>query len=554
MSTNLDDFIFRTEDIKEEELLDLYVESRLDRENINFIKTKSPLLLVGSRGTGKTMLFKIAEKELDDSFDDNKVLGVFVSFKKSIFLETVKDPLYFRQWMMAKILFALRRKIEKKGLVISEPGIFGRYFDIGITTQDDIFTKLKSFTKLLEKSSKKENLIIQQEIQQIFNYDSEDIEILNELDYFHALIEDLCQILNISRVVFLFDEACHNFIPAQQREFFTLFRDLRSSLISCKAAVYPGITSYGTFQQFHDATVRRVERDLHDVEFTPIMREIVKNQVSDDIYKKLEQNGELFDYLIYAASGNPRLLLKSIYLSSGKNFNTSSVNNTIKEFYRTNIWNEHTKLGEIYTGHKKLIDWSRNFIENVVLVDTNEKNQSRQLEGKKQQTIYFAIHRDSPEAVKHAIRILEYSGIVVIHTEGTKVRGEVFDRYQLNLGIVLSIDQTPTSVAKNLIQSLSVKLYTDYGMNSPHYQSVVDFSEEHINFNEVIDRVLQTSVNELDITYFQCQKIKQAGFDTLGDILDGNEEELQRADNIGPKRARRIWNVAYNATLEYFSG
>lgn len=554
MITNLDDYIFRTEDIKEDDVLDLYVDSKVDRENINFIKTKSPLLLVGSRGTGKTMLFKVAEKEMDDSFIENRVLGVFVSFKKSIFLETVKDPLYFRQWMMAKILFALRRKIETKGLVISEPGIFGRYFDIEITNQEDIFTRLKSFTKLLEKSSKKEDFDIKKAIQQIFKYDSEDIVILNELDYFHALIEDLCKMLNIERTIFLFDEACHNFIPSQQREFFTLFRDLRSSLISCKAAVYPGITSYGTFQQFHDATIKRVERDLHDSEFIPMMRDIVKNQVSEDMYQKLEQNGELFNQLIYAASGNPRLLLKSIYLSSAKSFNSTNVNNTIKDFYRIHIWNEHTKLGEVYSGHKRLIDWSRDFIENVVLSGTNEKNESRQLEGKKQQTIYFAIHRDAPEAVKHAIRILEYTGIVVIHTEGTKVRREIFDRYQLNLGIVLSTHQTPTTVAKNLIQNLSVKLYTDYGMNSPHYQDIVDFSEDDINFDEVIEKVLQTSVEELDISIYQCEKIKQACFDTLGDILNGNEEELQRAENIGPIRARRIWNSAYNATLEYFSG
>lgn len=83
------------------------------------------------------------------------------------------------------------------------------------------------------------------------------------------------------------------------------------------------------------------------------------------------------------------------------------MNNTIKEFYRTNIWNEHTKLGEIYNGHKKLVDWGRDFIEKVVLIDTNEKNESRIAEGRKQQTVYFAIHRDAPEVVKHAVRILE---------------------------------------------------------------------------------------------------------------------------------------------------
>lgn len=554
MSINIDDFIFRTEDIRDEDLLDLYVESKMDRENLNFIKTKAPLLLVGSRGTGKTMLLKVAEKEMDDAFQKEKVLGVFISFKKAIFLETVDDPQYFKQWMIAKILFAMTRKIEKKGLLLSHAGIFGRYFDVEEGQENNIFNKLQLFIRVLERSAKKRDFNYKEEIRQIFQQETEEIEVLNEVDYFHALIEDLCSELNIDRIVFLFDEACHNFIPSQQREFFTLFRDLRSPLISCKAAVYPGITSYGTFQQFHDATIRKVERDLQDPDFVSLMRDIVRNQVSDDVYKKLEQQGELFDYLIYAASGNPRLLLKSIYLSSSKNFNNTNVNNTIKEFYRTSIWNEHTKLGGIYSGHKKLVDWGRDFIEKVVLIDTYEKNESRIAEGRKQQTVYFAIHRDAPEVVKHAIRILEYSGIVSIETEGTRVRGEVFDRYQINIGIVLSTAQTPTTIAKFLIQGLSVKLYTDYGMNSPHYNNTPEFSEENINFNDVIERVLEIPISELDITDYQRDKIKAAGFDSLGDILNGDEEDLQRAEQIGPKRARKIWNVAYNATMEYFSG
>ena len=553
MNTN-EEFTFRTEELSDEELRKRYVESRGDRENINLIKSKSPILLVGSRGTGKTMILKVAEKELDDEFNTSKVLGVFVSFRKSIFLERVKNPIYFRQWMMAKTIFALIRKIEKKGLALNSSGIFERYFEVDENHMGSIIEKLNKFTKLLEKSSKGKDIDLPKEIELIMGIESDDIEVLNELDYFNALIEDLCEELKIDRIVLLFDEASHNFIPSQQREFFTLFRDLMSPIVSCKAAVYPGITSYGTFQKFHDAKERRIEKDIHDLNFTVTMREIVKNQVSEDIYTKIERQGELFDCLIYSSAGNPRLLLKSILLSIENKFNNKGVNDTIKEFYRTSIWNEHTKLAEIYSGHKPLIDWGRHFIENIVLVETNQKNETRKNDVKKQQTIYFAIHRDAPEQVKHAIRILEYSGIVSIHTEGTKVRGEIFDRYQINFGVVLSTSQTPINYFKSILEGLSIKLYTDYGMNSPAYNDIICFSEENINFDSVIDKVLETSIEKLDITEFQRESIKRGGFNNLGDILEGKEEDLQRASNIGPKRARYIWNAAYNATMEYFSG
>lgn len=122
----------------------------------------------------------------------------------------------------------------------------------------------------------------------VFGQETEEIELLNELDYFHALIEDLCEELEIERIVLLFDEACHNFIPLQQREFFTLFRDLRSAYICCKAAVYPGISSFGTFQKFHDATVRKVERDILEDNYVENMRDIIKKQTDKEVYKNLK--------------------------------------------------------------------------------------------------------------------------------------------------------------------------------------------------------------------------------------------------------------------------
>ncbi len=55
----------------------------------------------------------------------------------------------------------------------------------------------------------------------------------------------------------------------------------------------------------------------------------------------------------------------------------------------------------------------------------------------------FAISRKAPEAIKQAIKILEYSGVVTLDVEATKFRYDYYDRYQLNFGIVL------LSMAKN---------------------------------------------------------------------------------------------------------
>ena len=64
----METFTLRTEDLTLEEVGELYVDTKHDRENIEFLKSNATGLLMGSRGTGKTMLLKVAEKELLDKF------------------------------------------------------------------------------------------------------------------------------------------------------------------------------------------------------------------------------------------------------------------------------------------------------------------------------------------------------------------------------------------------------------------------------------------------------------------------------------------------------
>ncbi|PFA22245.1 hypothetical protein CN373_10820 [Bacillus cereus] len=560
MSMTFDDeFIFRTEDIRSQELIDIFVATKMDRDNLNYIKSKSPLLLEGSRGTGKTMLLRVAEKEMDEAFNSTRELAVFVNFSKAIFVDVNKDIGFFRNWMFSKVLFALKRKLEKKGILLSSTGILGNYFGF-IDKEDDILQKLDDFIYVLENSWGNKNFDISEKVSEIFGVDIRRVGIIRDVDYFKALIEDICETCNIKRIVLLFDEACHNFIPIQQREFFTMFRDLRCPFISCKAAVYPGITSYGTFQAFHDAMVKKVEREITSPDYLEKMREIVKNQVDDNTYKIFEKNGDNFNALIYAASGNPRLLLKSLFMASEdlKSLKTSNVNSTIKNFYRTNIWNEHTKLSDIYIGHKKLIDWGRWFVENKVLTETINKNEKRLNEEKHQQTIFFTIQRDAPAVVKQSIRILEYSGIISLHTEGTKVRTDVFDRYQINFGVVLASESksTPVNRYKEIISDLSIKLFTEYGINSPSYENIneLTFAKSEADVKKILETLLKEPIDKLDITGFQCDTLKNVGFTTLEDIISAKEEDLQKAYGIGPVKSRKIYNVAFNATIEYISG
>ncbi len=540
-------FTLRTEDLSIEKINKFYVDTKLDRENIEFLKSNVTGLLIGSRGTGKTMLLKVAEKEMLEKFENDRILPVFVSFSSAALVENEEEK--FKRWMLSKILFVLQGQLKELGLLKTK-NIFSLLLGKESEETDELAIKINLLIEKLEKSWKRG--MVDEEPAAPF---------VEDIDYFKELVHSICTELNIKSVIFLFDEACHNFLPKQQREFFTLFRDLRDPRICCKAAVYPGITSYGTFESFHDAIIKRVEKDILSEDYVEKMRDIIERQTDERTYKILIQQGELLDSLIYAATGNPRVLLKSVYEASEKltSLKKTNVNSTLKDFYRTQIWNEYTKLGDKFSAYKEIVDWGRAFIEDKVLVETQNKNaRSEKEEDYDKQTIYFIIHKDAPELVKKAISILEYAGIVVLHTEGYKIRGSIYNRYQINMGIVAaSTSETDLSTYVNkLRRGLSIKVVTEYGANSIAFKELENI-KNNINLDDGgidLQTLLDKPIDILDIYEYQKNEIKKKGFYKLFDILNASELDLQKAYLIGPVRARTIYNLSMNALLEYIIG
>lgn len=108
-------FTLRTEDLSIEEISKFYVDTKHDRENVEFLKSNVTGLLIGSRGTGKTMLLKVAEKELLEKFELNRTLPVFVSFSSAALVDNEEEK--FKKWMLSKILFVLQGQLKELGLL-----------------------------------------------------------------------------------------------------------------------------------------------------------------------------------------------------------------------------------------------------------------------------------------------------------------------------------------------------------------------------------------------------------------------------------------------------
>lgn len=193
---NLSVTYYRAEDIHLDEILDYYVPFSIDENIINQIMNISPILLIGSRGTGKTMLLRVAEVRLQNQINNLKVLPLSVSFGRSSFV----DPQLFRPWMVAKILFQLQLKLEKMGLISFATSLFKRY--TGVERDDRFAHKIKTFISLVEEAWKsgKGFKVDPSNISQIFGNKIENIDVLNEIDVFKALIEEICTTFGYRRI------------------------------------------------------------------------------------------------------------------------------------------------------------------------------------------------------------------------------------------------------------------------------------------------------------------------------------------------------------------
>lgn len=529
-------FYYRTESIKKEDLLKLYVGNNSENIILDAFKNQQHSILEGSRGSGKSFLMQVAKEQLLNNFDTLKIFPVYITFMQSALIHS-PTPNQFHFWMMAKIMKATLKALRKKGLIVN---LYANSLLGG--TQENLLQKL---IKEFETSYRNPNKVIEPQV-------------LPDMMDLHDAIEEICQENDINYFVYFFDEAAHVFRPEQQRQFFTLFRDFKTPYISCNAAVYPGVTHYGkSFELTHDATLHKIERDIRSSEYLEEMKEIVLKQGGEVWKKKIDKQSDLFNTLAIASGGNPRLLLKTLHECD--KLNTSNVNTVIRKFYRSEIWNEHTQLGEKYQGHKPLIDWGRKFLEDNVIPNIVKKNKEKETRVTPKSTIYFWIEKDAPQHIKEALRLLSYTGIIKKTDSGVKGTGSIIgDRYQVKFGCIISQASAPTTASKSIMNNLQIDYFVVYGRNNQAYkelkvEDITSFSNEEYLQN--LKKHLSKPITDLELTKWQISKIKEVKITTLEQLLDTDEEYLiEELRYIGVKRARIIKNAAIAELLETISG
>jgi len=536
----MNEFYLRTESIKQGDILELSVVNEADKNILNSLKSNEPCLLEGSRGTGKSFLMKVAELELES--EQPSIVSTYVPFNMSSLIST-EDNLQFYHWMLAKTLKSLLNKLRRRGLVVS--GLSANLLSNDKNDTDgEVEVSLKEIVKLFEESYKKPSQV--------------DISALPDIEDVKEAIEIICEENSLDRIVFFFDEAAHVFRPEQQRQFFSLFKDLRSPYITCNAAIYPGVTHFGdSFELIHDCIYKKLDRNIKEPDYLQYFKDIVLKQADEKQRKDLDQHRDLFNTLALSCGGNPRMLLRTI--QDIAKFNTSNVNAIIKSFYRSQIWAEHTELGEKYKGHQGVIDWGRDFLEKSVIPRVEEYNGIRREKGADESTIYFWIHKDAPEAVKEALRLLTYTGIIRrVDSSVRATRAELGSRYEIKYGCVISLESSPHSESGEFYKNLSIKKFPEFGKNHSAYSGseIVLHVNDEQQYEKSLQSLLCKSINVLVLlTNWQKERLGEAGIKTIEQLHNMTEQSLiEKIYNVGPARARTMKNAAAAELLEYISG
>ncbi|WP_157515170.1 hypothetical protein [Luteimonas abyssi] len=351
------------------------------------------------------------------------------------------------------------------------------------------------------------------------------------------------------RIVILFDDAAHIGREASLQEFFDLFRTLSSSLISCKASIYPGVTRFGArFDVYNDATVVDVARSDEDPGFQELFADVARARFPSvvnvvKVSKSMSQE-DFFGFVGQSVLGNMRGFVYAMNaverVSDERIVGLPLLGRVLKELSSNYYWPLLDELRPKLGGYEDMLVASTDVAEVVF-------EKCGGLESN-----YALIHRDVVSKFSKALEILEYAGFIARRDVSMAMKsGGRGARYSLNLcGLLESVP------GSRITQGLF-----DYWVGGADY---VEFHRGGSDFSEVvvpevrenadlgvlgmgIDNLLRSNAYPYGLSEQKISVLEKAGYKTIGLLAEASEEDLMSLYSVGEVMAKRIKFVAHQA-------
>ena len=507
--------------------------------------------MTGPRGSGKSTLLRKAYYDILDAGTD---LPVYVNYSKSLALEplfhrTANALQLFRQWVLFKIVTGMADAISEAHTplpeALSQSAQFGG-----------------AFIRELERGNKPEpstGLIAPSELM--------------------AGIEQWTRDVGRRRCVLLLDDAAHAFSPEQQREFFEIFRELRSRAVAAKAAVYPGVTSYSpNFHVGHEAEVIEAWLRPENDGYLATMRDIYDRRLPTALKERLRGRRELIDYLALASFGLPRGYL--VMLSQLLGVEEDETRSPTRQLADAAISDHADSVRHIFLSLRDKLPRYKHFVEVGAEVESATSKSIQTWNANKKVTdkaVTIAFPEPLTSELSRILAMLEYAGVFRdAHTVSRGVNG-VYHRYTLHYSIILdsnalnlgrsyavsdAILALTSRDAHAFVRSSPSRLlgptYTDrctldlapcQNCGAPRISEDAKFCMRcgrELSDVSIYDELLQTSIEALPLTRKKREGLlKNTTIRTVNDILlDDENNQIRSVPHIGPVWAARIRLIA----------
>jgi ABC-type hemin transport system ATPase subunit len=522
-------------------------------------KLKSPgaKLLTGPRGSGKSTLLRAA---YFDMLDGQTVLPVYVNYARSLALE----PLFhrnanalamFRQWVLLKIVVGVRETFQDLG--IAAPGQLAdmvdeaeRYIDeLGAGQEPAAMSSMVSPAAVIRH------------------------------------LERWASEAGRRRVVLLLDDAAHAFSQQQQREFFELFRELRSGRLAAKAAVYPGITYYSPTMHVGN------EFELVEAWYRPdaddylaTMRALLQRRLPPSLLARFEGREELVDFLALASFGIPRGFLVMLRQVLGVEEDDESAEADLPtptklaadravSAYAQSVRDIFSSLADKMPRYRHFVEvgseLEHTMASRLARFNVNRKSGSK--------AVVIGLSEPLGAPLSRVLAMLEYAGLVRMMDSVSRGEKGVFQRYELHWAVVihenaLSLGRSVSTAA--VIDALTARDAHAFVRSRGTTLLGADFEKrctldlapcqncgtarisEEAQFcmncgrplteASIYEELLKAPIDRLPLTSKKIDGLKEhSAVRTVGDILlDDESREIRQVPYIGPVWSQRIHRYA----------
>jgi len=356
------------------------------------------------------------------------------------------------------------------------------------------------------------------------------------------------------RIVILFDDAAHIGREKPLEVFFDLFRILSSSVTSCKASIYPGVTKFGIrFDVFNDSTVIDISRS-NVSSSTSYFLDVVKIRyprlASREVYSDRITPEQFANLLGRAVVGNMRAFILACNRFDGKErISIPDVNQCFLDMATDYFWPLMEEVAPKLGVYEPLIVPATSIFEAIV------EHVCRPLKSGSRTTAQdrVIVHRNIVGNFSKVFEILEYLGFVakLEASRGMKSggRGPV---YAINLCSLL--EQIPTK--RLTIEMIEEWTYAKTDLAEIHssgsafnniFIPVLAEDKSLGILNKGVEVLAKSRAYPYGLTTDKIQRLKISGINTVSDLANSSDEALLAIEMVGGVTVRRMREATLQA-------